>query len=737
MTLLKEKNQYEAFTNFCLRTPLFPFSFYENITKKPHLSHDDFMALLQNDVLREAIYLASPELEAQLQKWEEGILTDQKKIDRLQSSLLKYASRISTRCTPFGLFASCASGTFADETKIQFNKEESHTRSTRFDMSFLSQLQLELLKDKNIRTDLLFYPNTSLYIVGDHFRYIEYTFKNKRREYSLEGFTWNEYINIILEKAKTGLRISELAKSILDEDINLEEATEFIENLINNQILVSELELTVTGEDYFKGLLNRIEGIPESEATLKWLKELDEQLLKIDAKVGNTTSSYQDLIELSKNTFSDFNTKYLLQTDSFSKLKTNTLNKDVIPQLKKAITLFSKISIPSSNQKINQFKTAFRKRFDDAEIGLNLVLDSEIGISYGDKKYDNSHFLNDIVVGYSSSNYQQIIWTSFDQLMQQKLFTASQNNDQTVTLTDKDLERFKNEWDSPDTFSALIEVIPDSENEKIYVSNTGGSSGAFLLGRFTNGDKGLFNHVQEILDFEDQSNPDKIIAEIVHLPEARTGNILQRANNRNYEISYLGNSSLDTSQQILIDDVMVSVKQNKVILRSKSLNKEIVPKLTNAHNFKGNPLPIYEFLCDLQNQEKTSGVGFYWNSIFLNHPYLPRVEYKNLILSKARWMITVSDFDVIFKNDDILAEIEKWRLKLKIPELVDFVERDNKLLINLKNKDSILMLYNTIKKRGSFILEEFLFKKDEKNNNGNDFFCNQYVVSFYKNNQEK
>jgi hypothetical protein len=692
------------------------------------------MTLLQNDVLREAIYLASPELEAQLQKWEEGILTDQKKIDRLQSSLLKYASRISTRCTPFGLFASCAAGTFDEETEMQFHKEESHTRSTRFDMSFLSQLQLELLKDKNIRNDLSFYPNTSLYVVGNHFRYIEYTFKNKRREYSLEGFTWSEYIDLILEKAKNGEKINELAKSIVDEDINLEEATDFIEDLINNQILVSELELTVTGKDYFKGLLNRIEGIPESEATLKWLKELDEQLLKIDAKVGNTTSSYQDLIELSRNKFSDFNTKYLLQTDSFSKLKTNTLNKEVIPQLKEAITLFSKIATSFSNHKIDTFKTAFRKRFDDAEIALNVVLDSEIGISYGDKKYDNSHFLNDIALGHSSSKYQQITWTGFDSLMQQKLFTAYQSNDQTVTLTDKDLERFKGEWDSPDTFSALIEVVPESENEKIHITNTGGSSGAFLLGRFTNGDDDLFNHVQEILDFEAQSNPDKIIAEIVHLPEARTGNILQRANNRNYEISYLGNSSLDTSQQILIDDVLVSVKYNKIILRSKKLNKEIIPKLTNAHNFKGNPLPIYEFLCDLQNQEKTGSVGFYWNSIFLNHPYLPRVEYKNLILSKARWLIRVSDFDVIFKNDDILPEIEKWRLKLKMPVLVDFVERDNRLLINLNNKDSILMLYNTIKKRGSFILEEFLFKNDEKNKK--EFFCNQYVVSFYKNIQE-
>ena len=732
---MEEKKQYNAFSTFCLRTPLFPFSFYENLTKETSISQHTFDQLLQNTILREAIHLASPELEIQLQKWQDGFLTDQKKIERLQSSLLKYASRISSRCTPFGLFASCTSGTFADETKMEFYQEESHTRSTRFDMSFLSQLQLELLKDKSIRNHLLFYPNTSLYAVENHFRYIEYTFKNKRREYSLEGFTVSEYIDLVIQEAKSGKKIEDLANSIVDEEITSEEAVDFINQLIDHQILVSELELTVTGEDYFQKLLSRIQEVPENEESLKWLHQLNEQLLFIDSKVGNNISDYQQIIELSKDKFSDFNTKYLLQTDSFSNLKTNTLNKKTISQLKEAISLFSKISIASTNRKLDTFKRDFRKRFDDAEIPLNLVLDSEIGISYGEKKYDNSNFLNDVPTGYSSGNYQQINWGNFDYIIQQKLYTAIQNNEKTIVIEDKDVERFKDTWNAPDTFSSLIEVIPNTEKEKIYVTNTGGSSGAFLLGRFTNGDKGLFNHVQEILDYEQEANSDKIIAEIVHLPEARTGNILQRANNREYEICYLGNSSLSKENQILIDDILVSVKYNKLILRSKRLNKEIIPRLTNAHNFKGNPLPIYEFLCDLQSQETSGGVGFYWNSVFLSLPYLPRVEYKNLILSKGRWLITVSDFKKIFETEDLMSSIKTWRQELDIPELADFVEQDNRLLINFNNRDSVLMLLNTVKKKGSFVLEEFLFK-DAAKEIGDDFYCNQYVISFYKNSQK-
>jgi hypothetical protein len=81
--LLKNKNllrkslkTYQIFNNFCVRTPLFSFSYYKRFINKTTLDINDFKEILGNAIFREAVFLASPELYAQIVKWEKGDLLD-------------------------------------------------------------------------------------------------------------------------------------------------------------------------------------------------------------------------------------------------------------------------------------------------------------------------------------------------------------------------------------------------------------------------------------------------------------------------------------------------------------------------------------------------------------------------------------------------------------------------------------------------------------------------------------
>ena len=128
--MTKGYNPYRVFRKYYLRTPLFSISNYNEFIGKEELCFEDFKAILNNDLMREAIYLASPNLLNQLEKWEKGLIQNPKKVDKLKISILKYFTRISSRSTPFGLFASCNLGNFGKETKITLDEVDKFSRET-------------------------------------------------------------------------------------------------------------------------------------------------------------------------------------------------------------------------------------------------------------------------------------------------------------------------------------------------------------------------------------------------------------------------------------------------------------------------------------------------------------------------------------------------------------------------------------------------------------------------------
>src|SRR5437660_5118684 len=109
--------------------------------------------------------------------------------------------------------------------------------------------------------------------------------------------------------------------------------------------------------------------------------------------------------------------------------------------------------------------------------------------------------------------------------------------------------------------------------------------------------------VQEHLRAEEQLKKDRnaVFAEVAHLPEGRIGNVLFRPILRHYEIPYLGSSRLPQERQIQVSDLMVSVQGERVVLRSRRLGCEVIPRLTSAHGYAHNRnLKLYKFLCLLQ-----------------------------------------------------------------------------------------------------------------------------------------
>jgi hypothetical protein len=209
---------------------------------------------------------------------------------------------------------------------------------------------------------------------------------------------------------------------------------------------------------------------------------------------------------------------------------------------------------------------------------------------------------------------------------------------------------------------------------------------------------------------------------------------------RSHEIPFLTTSSVSSDCVISLDDLFISVRKNEIVLRSRKLNKRVIPRLSCAHNFGLSTLPVYRFLCDLQNQGYRPWIGFSWGNLSNSYAFTPRVIYRNLIFCPAQWIINKVELINIFEikvYDDLLSEIKNWRITKKIPEKVLLVEGDNKLFIDLANCLSVKTLLSSIKRKETFVLEEFLF--NPKNSivtsvEGENVFTNEFLFAFHKEN---
>jgi hypothetical protein len=725
---------YHFFEEFLIRTPLFSRrNFHENAYKEA-FSDDELKEICEDSIFQEAIYLASPNLYHELNQWlhsEKELSSSQHQ--KLKNTILKYYTRMSTRCTPFGLFSGVGLGKFNQETindKLSDNNQLK-VRDTKLDMHLLVSLAKTLEKNPDIRSQLLYSPNNSIYKTGKKIRYVEYEYKEGKRDYIISSAPLSEELSQILNFSKQGKTISQIAKILISDEIDHKEAEDFLEELIDNQVLVSDLEANVSGCDFLDTLISVLSRI-EAKNKTAILISIKNKLAELDLKIGNQVSLYSEIEDLIKSSKTDYEQKYLFQTDVYFENEF-TISTHWKKEIKKGLSFLNKITLLSKETPIDHFKKAFYERFETQELPLSYVLDTEIGIGYlQNKSVKGIHpYLDDLKLNNSQKKQNfHIKLTPFQRILNEKLQEALLEKQFTISLKDDDIKDFEEKWyDLPDTLSVMVEIISENNQEKLCIGSTGGSSAANLLGRFCSEKSQVQNLTKTITQKEEELNPDCILAEIIHLPEARIGNVIRRPTLRKYEIPYLAQSVLSKENQIVVDDLYISLKNDRIILRSKKFDKEIKPHLTNAHNYYTNTLPVYHILSDLNSQNTRTGLYFNWGGLSQIYKFLPRVEYGNIILSKAQWNITekeIAALESLLENkNEFLSLMKIWRNKRQIPKWIQWVKSDNTLPMNLANYDMAQLFVHTIKSEKSIIIEEFLY-------NENDDFVREFIFPMYR-----
>ena len=709
-------NSIVPFDFYVLRLPVLPLSDLTQLhaaQREPAALAAALHALYQAPAMQEAIYLASPELHQELGKWLAKPLDPQAGVDeRLLLTLYKYVLRMSSRSTPYGQFAGFSTGALAAQP-TQWQLEEPARRAhkhARLDMNYVAELSKQLAADPVLKTQLKFFVNTSLYKVKNTYRYYECRVRNKRRHYYLVALQASVYIDQLVTAAQPGASYAHLLGLLTQAGVAQGKATVFLDQLLDSQILVSELEPTVTGPEFYQCLLAKVAELCPHHPQLAALREIQALLTPSHAR----TAAYQAVQGILARSFPAATSKDLIQNDLRLNMVHNVLNNKAVKELSAELQDLTALSHAKAPADLQAFIHDFTERYEAQEIPLLEALDGEAGVGYGPasgSKANHTPFIADVRV-VAKPTAPRVAWTAYRQLVFRKFQEGHQLGAAPVRLTEADLAALTQEQAValPPTFFAMGSFLAasaaalDAGEFKFHLMTCNGPGAMPVLARFAHADAGLADKLRACGQHEQQAHGEVLLAEVVHLPEARVGNLLQRPQLRPYEIPFLGNASVPLDQQIPVSDLLVSVQQGRVVLRSKRLNQQVLPRLTSAHNYRKG-LTIYKFLCDLQQQQTPFSILWDWGQLAAQ-AYLPRVEYKRIIVSRAQWRLPAAAHREVAALRTP-AEQAAFLQRYCLPRQVLLTEADNELLLDFDCPLAFALLAQRLKK-GVAVLHEFV-----------------------------
>lgn len=672
----------------------------------------------QISIPEEAIFLASSELYEQMQKAKLQQPETLKSTQALTLTLEKYRRRMSYRCTPFGLFAGVSMARFGPSTQVNLVEQSSYRKHTRLSMDYVCGLAQAIIAIPDVLKGLRLWPNNTLYPIGKQLRYMEYVLQKDMRVHHLVHIDDSPYVQAVLAKAAGGAMFMDLISVLISEEIEEEDAAEFLHEMLGGQVLITELEPTVTGVEYWRKLVTKIDELATLNATsdlvdlLSNLRQIDKLLDLVNSTpIGDSIEYYNDITVLVKKLPAPFDLKHLFQVDMVKPTQQATISTLIPEEATKALHLLARLQPSAEEENLTKFKETFRERYDLQEVPLLEVLDFDLGIGYPvnqGAQADHSPLLDGFphlgeaqIASYPQNPWQRYLLKRYLELIKAE--------GQELRLLEEQVAPFATFVPTlPASFSLGCTVLAgsaqeiDNGNFLLQLAGVSGPSAANVMGRFCHAEPALTTAVQNILKTEEAEQPDALFAEIAHLPQSRVGNISIRPVLRKYEIPIGLPSAVDEEHTIYLTDLLVSIQNNRVVLRSKRLQREIIPCLTTAHNYSLNPLPVYHFLCDLQGGSAKSLSSWHWGSLG-GAPFLPRVTYGKTILARARWTVELAELD----SPNLTTLVAHLQAR-NVPQRVVITEGDNIMPLDTGDESSTLILWQLLLKQKSLTLWEDL-----------------------------
>lgn len=199
--------------------------------------------------------------------------------------------------------------------------------------------------------------------------------------------------------------------------------------------------------------------------------------------------------------------------------------------------------------------------------------------------------------------------------------------------------------------------------------------------------------VDKLRSLHKERTDDLLHAELVYWPGAdRAANVCIRPNIHPYEIAFGAKGNRNTGQRITLDDIVVTLRNNRFTLWSVSFKRQIRVHESHLLNPSQGTPPAYLLLSAVARGGKVLLAPFNWGPLSL-FPALPRLKVGRVVVSLARWNVPISQLRV--PRSQLPSAVQAWRERWNVPEVVLYAHYDNRLPICLSTDHGLDVLSDT------------------------------------------
>jgi thiopeptide-type bacteriocin biosynthesis protein len=561
----------------------------------------------------------------------------------IDGAIMRYVERMRGRPTPFGLCAGYSLGATGRETNtIELAPMESYTAVFRVDVDVVARA-VDAATREELRGARLTTSRDTL-VFGD-------VLKVARRALSGEvtypEIPRTEALDAVLDHAREGASFTSLVGCLGRWVDGTNEAEAIVEHAFDLGLLVPEATPSVATDDELRGL----DALSAHRAGVEAARR--GRLLPIDARPSGVGSTFG----------SDERSGI---HDLLKPIARGSLGDDVLRELARLIPIVRALSRPRPDERFRRLREHLRQRFENREVPLVEALDPARGFDF------------------PASPERLLVDDPWDALRLELYTRALDRRAHEVMLEDDDLEDLRAQGHHEhDVFGALFRLARTPEGAPS-IDNLAlvGAPGTQFFARATGFSEELRDLCREHLRVHAAALGDEDVADIAYFVPGRSASFVQFPNLQPFQLVLTTKGSAPTERQIDVNDLLLSVRGDRFVLRSRKTGRAVRVRPVGAANPDRAEVSSVARFLSVVGREESWGASFSWGPL-AEAPFLPRVRFGRHVLASATWNLDrrrTRDFVEAKTPDEAFAAMSELRASLALPRHVLYAERADHLL---------------------------------------------------------